>query len=319
MLNYKGLRGVRERLLIGDQQVDRQMETLLENRVRITPIEGRAAQVDDEVVLNYAGEIGGQYFEGGTAENQSLVLGSGMFIPGFEEQLIGHMPGEDVDVRVTFPANYHAQNLAGKPAVFHCKLKGIRKREKYAPDDTFAREVGGCESYEAFRASMKNTLQAYADYQAEQELKNGLLDQLCAQGGFDISQAQLDAALDLEMKSLEKQLADQGLNLDLYCSFMNTTREKLREDHLPHARRNVERELAIAEVAALEHIAADEAGVAAKLEEICRENNMTIQELQPHMSEAFQVAVEKSVIADKVLDCILAHAEIEQVEKRADQ
>ena len=318
MLNYKGLRAVREHLTVSDVQVDRQIDSLLEQRMKTLPVEGRPAQADDEVVLDYAGEIDGEFFEGGTAENQSLVLGSGMFIPGFEEQLIGRRPGEDVDVRVTFPEQYHAANLAGREAVFHCKLKAIQLKRKYAADDEFAREVGGCETFEAFRASVRAALQAYADQQAEAELKDQLLNQLCEGAPRDIPQPQLDRALDLEMRALEAQLARQGLNLDLYCSFMNTTKEKLREDRLPHARRSVERQLAVAEIAQLENIEADEAGVAAKLEEICRENGMTIAQLQPHINEAFQAAVEQSVVTDKVLDLILAHAEIEQIEKKAD-
>lgn len=302
-------------MIVSDVQVDRQIDNLLETRVKILPVEGRAAQVDDEVVLDYAGEIDGAYFEGGTAENQSLVLGSGMFIPGFEEQLIGHAPGESVDVRVSFPEAYHAAELAGKAAVFHCKLKEIRLRRKYAPDDEFAREVGGCENFEAFRASVRAALQGYADAQSDMEVKNNLLDQLCAQAKFETTQAQIDRALELEMRSLESQLARQGLNLELYCRFMNTTKEKLREDRLPHARRNVERQMAVAEIARLEHIEADEAAVAAKLSEICRENNMTIAELQPRMDEAFQAAVEQSVVTDKALDLLLSCAEIEEVVK----
>lgn len=302
--------------MVSDAQVDRQIEALLESQMKIIPITDRAAQVDDEVVLNYAGEINGEYFEGGTAENQTLVIGSGMFIPGFEEQLIGHLPGEDVDVRVTFPANYHAKSLAGRAAVFHCKLKEIRLKEKYAPDDIFAREVGNCKSFEDMRISIHTALQLYADSQAEMELKYDLLDQICASAQFDISKDQLDRALDLEMKSLENHLARQGLTLEAYLNFLNSTKEKLLEDQLPIARRNIERQLAISEIARLEGIEADEEAVAEKLRDICLENKTTISKLQPHMDAAFQAAVEQSVITDKVLDFVLSHAEIETVTKK---
>lgn len=317
MLDYRNLRGVRERLIVGDAQVDRQMDALLDANMKVLPIADRPSQADDELVLDYAGEIGGEYFAGGTAENQTLVLGSGAFIPGFEEQLIGRRAGDSVDVRVTFPEDYHARELAGREAVFHCRIKEIRLRRRYAPDDEFAREVGGCESYAAFRESVRAALQAYADAQSEAELRAALLDQVCAGAEFEIEPAALERALELELKSFERQLASQGLNLDLYAQFMHTSREKLRDDLQPHACRNVERQMAVREIARIEGIEADEAGVAEKLGEICRENKLTIAELQPRMDEAFQAAVEESVVTDRVLDFLVQSARIENVEKRA--
>ena len=120
MLNYKGLKAVREHLAVTAAQVDRQIDAILQSQAKIVPVMGRPAQAGDEVVLDYAGEVNGDYFQGGTAEKQTLVLGSGMFIPGFEEQLLGDSIGDEVDVKVTFPEQYHAPELAGKEAVFHC-------------------------------------------------------------------------------------------------------------------------------------------------------------------------------------------------------
>ncbi len=313
MLNYKGLRGVRERLLASEDTVDAQIDRLLEQNAKIIPVTGRPSQLDDELVLDYAGECGGSYFPGGTAEKQTLVLGSGAFIPGFEEQLVGRNVGDSVDVRVTFPTPYHAPELAGKKAVFHCKIHEIRVRRKYAPNDEFAREVGGCESYAAFRDSLRKALQDYMDRQADDELKQRLIDQICAGAEFEISEKQLEAALDHEMRLFEAQLGRQGLNLDQYCSFMDRTKEQLREEHLPDARRNIERQIAIDEIARLEGIEADEASVLEALDEICRENGVTIDDLRPHMDEAFQAAVERSVVNRKVLDRVLVLSEIEEV------
>ena len=314
MLNYRGLKAVREHLSVSEAQIDRQIESLLENRMKIIEVSGRPAQADDELVLDYAGEIEGVYFPGGTAQNQTLVLGSGAFIPGFEEQLIGKKIGESVDVRVRFPEGYHAADLAGKDAVFHCKIHKIRLKERYRPDDEFAREVGGCKTYDEFRASIRRALQSYADAQSEAEVKENLLNQVCEGAQYAPTQAQIDAALDLEMRSLEHQLARQGLNLDQYLHFMHQTKEQLRSDCLPHARRNVERHMAVFEIAQMEKITADEQSIARKLSEICEENNLTFEQLQPQMDEAFQAAVSQSVVTDKVLDFLLSHAEIETVE-----
>ena len=315
MLNYKGLKAVRERILVPDAQVDRQIDAILQSQMKNVPVTGRPAQAGDEVVLDYAGETAEGYFEGGSADGQTLVLGSGTFIPGFEEQLIGHSVGDEVDVHVTFPEKYHAPQLAGKAAVFHCKLHEVRVKEKYKADDEFAREVGGCETFAEFRESMKEAMQAYADQQAENELKEQLLNQVCDSASFEISQEQVNAALDLMMQSLESQLARQGLNLDMYCQFMNTNKEALREDNRNEARRNVERQFAIAEIAMAESIAPDEESVARALQQIARDNKMTIEQLQPHMDEAFQAAVAQSVITEKVLDFLVASSEIETIVK----
>ena len=316
MLNYNGLRGVRERLIVSDVLVDQQIDRLLEQNMKIIPVTDRPSQLDDELVLDYAGECEGVYFPGGTAEKQTLVLGSGMFIPGFEEQLVGKNAGDEADVRVTFPVPYHSDELAGKDAIFHCKIHEIRVKRKYAPDDEFAKEVGGCESMEAFRANMRKALQDYVDRQADDELKAKLLDQVCAGVDFEISDEQLNAALDYEMRMFEAQLGRQGLNLDQYASFMNRTKEQLREDHLPDAKRNIERQLAIDEIARIEGIEADEASVAEALNAICRENGVTVEQLRPHMDAAFQAAVERGVVNDKVLNRILELAEIEEVERQ---
>ena len=315
MLNYRGLKAVRERILVPDAQVDRQIDAILQSQMKNVPVTGRPAQAGDEVVLDYAGETAEGYFEGGSADGQTLVLGSGTFIPGFEEQLIGHSVGDEVDVHVTFPEKYHAPQLAGKAAVFHCKLHEVRVKEKYKADDEFAREVGGCETFAEFRESMKEAMQAYADQQAENELKEQLLNQVCDSASFEISQEQINAALDLMMQSLESQLARQGLNLDMYCQFMNTNKEALREDNRNEARRNVERQFAIAEIAMAESIAPDEESVARALQQIARDNKMTIEQLQPHMDEAFQAAVAQSVITEKVLDFLVASSEVETIVK----
>lgn len=314
MLNYRGLRAVREHLTVTDAQVDRQMENLLENRMKIIEVTDRPAQVDDELVLDYVGETDGNSFAGGTAQNQTLVLGSGMFIAGFEEQLIGRRAGEQVDVHVRFPDAYHAPQLAGKDAVFHCTIHQIRLKERYRPDDTFAREVGGCSSYSQFRENIRRALQDYADAQSEAEVKESLLNQVCDSAQFEPAQDRIDAALELEMRSLERQLARQGLNLEQYLHFMNKTRAQLRQDCLPSARRNVERQMAVAEIARIEGICADEAGIARKLSEICEENNLSLEQLQGQMDEAFQAAVTQSVVTDKVLDFLMAQARVETVE-----
>ena len=315
MLQYKGLQGRLECLRVTDAQVDGQIEQLIEQNPRIIQVTDRPAQPDDELVLDYAGYIDGAAFEGGTAQGQTLVLGSGMFIPGFEDQLVGTRPGDEAEVRVTFPEQYHAPNLAGREAVFKCKVHEIRQHEKYAPDDTFARNVFGMESIDDLRRRMREGLQAYADQQAEEELGVRLLDQLAERFDGEITEAQLSAAIDQQLRSLEAQLARQGLNLDAYCQFTGKTLEALREEHIPDAKKALRRQWAVAEVAEAEGIEADEASVAEAIQELCRHNGLTMEELAAHMTEAAQAAIVRNIVTQKVLKCLRDYGVIEIIEK----
>ena len=144
---YRGLKANLEHHIVTNEEIDRQIQRLQQQTPRIAEIKDRPTQLGDEIVLNYAGFCGGEQFAGGTAENQTLVLGSGSFIPGFEEQLVDKMPGEEVVVKVMFPSQYHAEELAGKAAEFRCKILQIREKTPYELDDVFAREVGGCETF----------------------------------------------------------------------------------------------------------------------------------------------------------------------------
>lgn len=313
MIRYKGLRGTLERMIVTDEQIDRQIEQLIEQNPRIIPVTDRPSRLDDELVLDYAGYADGEQFEGGTAQNQTLTLGSGMFIPGFEDQLVGKNPGDAVDVHVTFPTQYHAPKLAGKAAVFKCKIHEIRLKQKYAPDDTFAREVAGLDSFDALRQRMREGLQAYADKQAEEDLKVRLLDQLLQDG--EVDEALLNQAIDGQMQALEAQLNRQGLTLDAYCRFTGRTKEQLRADCAPDARKGILRQRVINDIARAENVQADEDSVSEAIREICRQNNMSVEQLSQHIDEAAQSAIVQNVITQKVLDLIYHNADIETVEK----
>ena len=315
MLKYKGLHGTLEHMSVTDAQVEKQISRLLEQHKKTTVITDRPSQLGDELVLDYTGTIEGVAFEGGSAQNQTLTLGSGMFIPGFEEQLINKKTGDTADVRVSFPTNYHVQTLAGQPAVFHCTVRAIRVNEKYKPDDTFAREVFHLESYQMLEQALRDQLQKYIDRKAEEELQNSLIDQVCADAVLSATDEQISRAVDLEMKSLEGQLARQKLTLAAYAQFTGKTVEQLREEYVPDAKKNLLRQQVIAEIAESEHIEADEQSVADAITALCRENNVTIDEIQKYMTEEFQSAVVRSVITDKVLKLIQDEAEITVVEK----
>lgn len=315
MLKYKSLRAPLEHLKATDEQVAQQIDKLMEQNLRVLNVTDRPTQLDDEVVIDFKGFCGGEPFDGGAAEKYPLTLGSGAFIPGFEEQLVGKNIGDHVDVHVTFPESYPAAALAGREATFRCVIHEIHVKTRYESNDDFARDVGGFDSFAELESAVRARLQAYIDRQADAELKNRLMDQVIAAMDDEITDEQLEKALDAEVRALEAQLGRQGLSLDAYLSFLGKTKEALREEMKPDARKNVLRQQAISEIARLEGIEADEASVAAAITEICRENHMTLEQLQPYCTDEFQASVTRSVIADKVLDCIKSHAAIEVVEK----
>ena len=315
MLNYKGLRATREHLTVTDAQVDEQIDRLLAQSNKTVQITDRPAQADDEIILDYAGECDGEFFEGGTAQRQALTLGSGMFIPGFEEQLIGCAIGEKRDVRVTFPTEYHAKNLAGKPAVFHCTVHEIHLKEKYAADDTFAREVGGCETFDQFRQSVRDSMQAYVDRQADEEMRDQLMNQICATLDYQITDVQLKRAVDQAMQSFSAQLARQNLTIEMYCRFIGATEASLREDAVPEARKNILRAVAIDRIAEAEGIEADEDSMADMMSAIMQQNHLTKEQLQSYVTDDFMAAVARGVVSNKVLDLIVENASIENIEK----
>ena len=307
---YRGLKAELTRHIITDEEVDRQIQRLQQQNPRIAVIKDRPTENGDEVVLNYAGYCDGVQFPGGTAENQTLVLGSGMFIPGFEEQLLDKVPGEEVIVKVTFPVSYHAKELAGKAAEFHCTINEIRVKTQYDLDDVFAQEVGGCYTFEEMKEALQKSLQAFTDKRGEQDLQERLLRQAAATLDYTPSFEEVEKAIDAQMENLEAQLARQGLSTDMYCSFMNTTKEALREDARHDAEAEVRKDAAVREIVKLEGLDASKEEIGEAVALICRQNGMTVEDLKPHYDAQFEQAVIKSVLTGKVMSLIQAAADI---------
>ena len=307
---YKNLKAEYKRHIITAEEVERNLQRMLQQNPRITEVTDRPTENGDEVILDYAGFCDGEQFAGGTAENQTLVLGSGMFIPGFEEQLLDKVPGEEVTVSVTFPTEYHADNLAGKEAKFQCKIKGIRLKTPYEMDDIFAQEVGHCKDMEEMRQKMGESLQAYADERGEMDLQDQLLRQAAETLEFTISEKMLEAAMDDQVRNLQAQLAQQGLTLEMYCQFMNTTPEQLREEARPSAEAAIRSRAANAEIVQLENLQADEEDIAKALAVIARHNHITMEELQEEYDAALEQAVINSVLTGKVMRLIRDAADV---------
>lgn len=301
---YKGLTAELQRHTVTEEEIDRNLRKLLQQSPRIAVIKDRPTQLGDEVVLDYAGFCDGEQFAGGTASNQTLVLGSGTFIPGFEEQLVDKVPEEKVIVKVTFPEQYHSDALAGKEAEFHCVIHEIRVKTPYELDDVFAREVGGCDTLEEMRRKLGESLQAYSDERGEMDLQDRLLRQAADTLDYTPSEEELNRAAEEQLMNLQAQLAQQGLTLDMYCSFMHTTREDLLRDARPAAESALRCNAAVDKIVELEGLEATQEDIAEALAVVCRRNGITLEQLQPHYDSEFEAAVIKSILTGKVMSLI---------------
>ncbi len=310
---YKGLTAELSKHIITDEEVDRQLQRLQQQSPRIAEITDRPTQRGDEVVLDYAGFCDGVQFPGGTGENQTLVLGSGMFIPGFEEQLLDKVCGEEVTVNVTFPTEYHAPELAGKAAQFRCVIHQIRVKTPYELDDTFAKEVGGCDTFPQMKQKLKESLQAYTAQQGEIDLQDRLLRQAAQTLDVTFSQEELDEAVNEQMRSFEARLTQQGLTLEMYCSFMKTDEKTLLADMVPDAQAALKNRATVEKIAQLENLVATENEIMQTLDAVARENNMTAEELKPYLTGEFQQAVIHTILAGKVMGFIREHATVTEV------
>ena len=307
---YRGLKATLNRHIVTDAEIDRPLERLQQQYPRIAVIKDRPTENGDEVVLDYAGFCDGEQFAGGTAEKQTLVLGSGMFIPGFEEQLLDKVPGEEVLVKVTFPTEYHSEALAGKAAEFKCVIHEIRVKTAYELDDVFAKEVGNCDTLEQMRKKLGESLQSYTDERGEMDLQDRLLRQAAATLDFQPTEAQLNAELDEQMNNLKAQLAQQGLSIEMYCQFLNTTEDQLRQDARANAEASIRGQAAIEQIVSLENLEATKEEIGEAVALIARQNNMTLEQLKPYYDAQFEAAVVRSVLTSKVMRLIRDAAEV---------
>ena len=308
---YKGLKAKLEKHTVTEEELLDSLEQLRQANPKIAAVE-RPAKMGDELILDYAGFCDGEQFQGGTAEYQMLTLGSGRFIPGFEEQLVGVAPEGEVTVKVKFPDQYHP-DLAGKEAEFKCKVHQVREISEYQLDDTFAQEVGHCESLEVMKDTVRENLQQYANERSEMDLQNSLLKMAVeSYPETEPTAEELKEAIDEQMKALEGQLQQQGATLEIYCQYKQTTEEALREQAIPAAKRNIRANAAIAKIIELEGLTASEQEQQEAMELVCSQNHMTFEQMKPYITEEFTAAVKRSVLTGKVMELLRNSAIIEE-------
>ena len=308
---YKGLKAVRVVQLVTDEQLAQQLEEIRRQYPLSESITDRAAKLGDEVLIDYAGFVGETQFEGGTAERQPLMLGSGTFIPGFEEQLVGAKIGDKVDVKVTFPQEYHATDLAGKEAVFHCTVHAITAKSLRALDDQFAKDIGMMNTMDEMKAALRAQMQQYADQVSDAQMRDQLLNALVAEcEGLEVSDELIEAELDDAIKTVYQQLQQQGLTLNDYLQFCGRTMEDLRDELRPNATSTVKARLALQEVSRLENITVSEEEIEAEYQVFSRECGIPVEQLKQACGNDALEALRKDVTMKKTIAILVDNAEI---------
>ena len=309
---YKGLEVVKSVQIVTDAMVMEQLEEVRKQNQKTIIITDRAAELGDEVILDYAGFVGEHQFDGGTAEMQSLVLGSGMFIPGFEEQLVGAAIGAEVDVNVTFPEQYHAPDLAGQAAVFRCKIHEIHSKELYPMDDTFAQGVAGLATLDEMKAVLKKNMEEYAEQMADSQVNDRLLEALVAQcEEVEIGEEMMNAEIESAVARISQQMAQQGIPMEAYLQFYGKTMEEFRQDLRPQAENSLKARLALEEVARLEGITVTDEELEAEVELMAREFGISAEQLKTLMGEGIALEnLRKDTVVKKTVKVLLDSAVI---------
>lgn len=309
---YSGLTVEKTVRTVEESAVDAELKRVQERNARELTREG-AAQDGDITDIDFEGFVDGVAFEGGKAEHYQLTLGSGSFIPGFEDQIVGHAAGEEFDVNVTFPAEYQAAELAGKEAVFKIKLHEVKYKELPELDDDLAKDCSDYDTLEEFKESIRKNDQEQLDKQDDLAVENALVDQVIEGMEADIPQAMYDNRLDEMVNDFAYRVEQQGLSLDSYLKYMGQTAEQFRQSFMPQAEKQVKIRLALEAVAKAESIVASDEDVDAEIKRIADQYKME----EDKVRELVNLDDLKADLAvNKAIDFVKSHANI--VEKAAE-
>lgn len=308
--DYKNLGIVKTVDEVTDDDVMAEIERARDRASRWVEVDDRPAKLDDQVNIDYAGFDGDDQFEGGTAQNHELVLGSGSFIPGFEDQLVGKSVGDECDVNVTFPEQYHAENLAGKPVVFKVKINGIREKEMPALDDEFVKEASEtANTVDEYKAEIRDTLEKAADSRAEAAFENEVIEKVCENAKVDIPDAMIDEQVDNMLRDMEMRMAYQGMKLDDYFKYTGQTREEVREMYKEPAKERVLGQLVIEAVRKAEDIKATDEETDAEITKYAEQNKQKVEDFRKMLSDDDREYFAEAAATRKTIDFLKANAE----------
>ena len=283
---YKGVEVDKIDATVTDEDVEKDIAATQQKNARMIDVDDRAVQMGDIIKLDFKGSVDGVPFEGGEGSDYTLEIGSNTFIPGFEDQLVGAEIGADVDVNVTFPEEYHAENLAGKAAVFACKVKEIQVKELPELDDDFASEVGDYETMDEYRADVRKKLEQAAEDKAKVETENAVIEKVVENAEVDVPAAMVEDQVNQQINEFAQRLQYQGMNLETYLKYTGSTREMMAEQFRPQAEKQVRNSLVIEAVMKAEGIEATDEEVEFELVEMAKRYNMELDKVKELLGDA---------------------------------
>ena len=307
---YKNLGIVKTVDEVTEDDVKAEIERARDRASRWIEVTDRAAKLDDQVNINYAGFLGEEQFQGGTAENHDLILGSGSFIPGFEDQLVGAEIGADVDVNVTFPEQYHSEELAGKAVVFHVHVNSIREKEMPELDEDFVKEVSEtANTVDEYKAEIRERLESQAENRAESAFENEVIEKVVENAEVDIPAAMIEDQIDNMLRDMEMRMMYQGMKLDDYFKYTGQTREQVREMYKAPAEERVKTQLVVAAVMKAEEIKADEAEIDVEIGKYAEQNKKSLDEFKAMLSDGDKEYFSEIASLQKTIAFLKDHAE----------
>ena len=307
---YKGIEISKVDNTVSEEDVEARLNEMVNRNARLTSVEGKTLENGDTAVIDFEGFENGVAFEGGKGENYNLVIGSNTFIPGFEDQLVGKKAGEEVEVNVTFPETYHAENLAGKPVVFNVKVNDVKVKEVPALDDEFAKDTTEFETLAELRADVKTKLEEQAKNAADAEMRNALVEKVSANTEVEVPEAMVQHQIDNMLMELNYQLQYQGLNLQQLLEMTGRGLEELREERRADAVRLVKSSLVLEAIAEKENVEANDADIDAELEKMAAMYNMEVEKIKSSLRETDIEDIKGQIKIRKTLDLLVENATI---------
>jgi len=298
---YEGIEIAKAKVSVSEKEVEAKLKDLQEKQARFVDVTDRAAKMGDLVNIDFVGSMNGVAFEGGSAKDYELELGSHSFIAGFEEQVAGMTIDEQKDVNVTFPKEYHAKELADKPAVFAVKLLAIREKQTPALDDKFASDVSEFNTLDELKKDTKEKIKAEKETAANREVEDKLVEEIVKNATCDVPKCMVTNQINRAIEEMKRSLAAQGMSYEMYLAYTGMTDESLRASREADTEKQIKTSLVLGEIVKAENIKAEAADVDAKVEELAEKMGKTAKELKKTMNPNQKEIIENNIITEKVI------------------
>ncbi len=308
---YKGIKVAKVDYTVSDEEVDKDINAVRDRNARLISVDDRAVENGDIAVIDFEGFVDDVPFEGGKGENYELEIGSNTFIPGFEDQLVGAKIDDLVDVNVTFPEEYHAEELKGKPAVFKVKVNEIKVRELPELDDDFASEVSEFDTLAEYKADVRAKLEEKAKEKAEAEIQNAVVEKAVENAEFDLPDAMVEGQIDNMINDMAQRMSYQGMSLDMYMQYTGQTIEQMREAYREQAAKQVSGSLVIDAISKAEGIEVSPEEVEMNLVDMAKKYNMEVDKLKELIAEPEMENIKKDMVFTKTIEMLSNNAVVE--------